>query len=547
MARRHWPWSVLGIDRTPDKAAIRTAYAVQLKAMDVDSDIDGFADLRAARDEALRDAAFAAANPQAVSGADDADDPDADFGPDEYEEDLDTFDDEDWDGILGGDGSDTFIAMPGEPHDGRYQGRMWGIPLPGPAAAGADENAPDRQLTRLLFPAGEHSDEAFTHEENEAALAALTSLLDDARAGDIGQEQAIDHQLAEMLAQGWPRSAPLVERASSAFGWLDQAGDVNERYALQFLNPRLRGMRFVTKVQLPSHPLHRYWEELKRPGKRTFADRFRINREGIETLLGGIRTRYPEVEAHLDAERVASWEKPAPSWVVWIVQRAVIGIFVVVLLNMCGRALGDGELPAADRDRIVAEAFGPGVTMAKVQAADPKLADRIYASIEFDQNAGDELPAIEAGVVERVRELSAIAKQTAPRAVLLDILPVRRDLLEAARGSGSAVCASYMETARLPDGVIVPESARAKERALAWALAQAKLLQAAEAPEGAKTLPLPPWVGPGLATRTGLTPDRINAVLRGEKTADYCAVRIALIDTLLSRPVEAPEALLRFM
>ena len=55
MARRHWPWDVLGIDRTADKAAIRSAYAVRLKPMDVDADIQGFSALRSARDQALRE------------------------------------------------------------------------------------------------------------------------------------------------------------------------------------------------------------------------------------------------------------------------------------------------------------------------------------------------------------------------------------------------------------------------------------------------------------------------------------------------------------
>ncbi|MFN4113720.1 MAG: hypothetical protein ACK4GD_07245 [Sphingomonadaceae bacterium] len=554
MARRHWPWDVLGIDRTGDKAAIRSAYAARLKAMDVDQDIQGFSALRSARDAALREAACVG---QEEADAE-AEDPLFDAGPDLIEEIFPASSDSvaDPPGVyLTPDGPENMFSADGDDDFAWDNENGYGTG----AYADPDsriehgegqkpEDAPDVQLSRLLYPNGGYSDEAFTYEGYAAAEVCLHALVADAKAGDLGREQAVDHWLSEILAETWPRSAPLLGQAAEAFDWLAESGEIGERPSLQFLNPRLRGMRFVTKVEQPGHPLYKAWAELKRPGKRGFLDRFRVRREEVETLLGGIRTRYPEVESHLEAERVASWEKPAPSWIVWVIQRVFIFIVVIQALALCGRALDDDKLPPEQVDRVVAEVFGPGRTMAEVQALDSKLADLVYETIKRSNGDGlDNLARIEQGVVVRMRGLAAFALNDAPKEDLLAILAVRRDLLEVAREGGTSACAAYMSTAILPDTLIVREDIRERERALMWRLAQAGRLDSNWTTSEARSLPLPPWVGPGVADRTGLPPDRINAVLGGEETQDLCAVRIALIDTLLSRPNDAPIELLRFM
>lgn len=548
MARRHWPWDVLGIDRTADKAAIRSAYAVRLKAMDVDADIQGFGALRSARDQALREADYAAQEPLDDPLMDAGADLEDDLPHDEYAEPGAWEDDQPGDlrlDELGPAWDNDFGYGTGDFADPDTQIEHF--------AAQNAPNAPDQRLARLLYPQGAHSEEAFTHEEWLEAQAALDELLIDAKSGDLGREQRVDYWLGELLAESWPRSGPLVEQAAEAFDWVAQSGEIGERPALQFLNPRVRGMRFVAKVEQPGHPLHKAWQELKTPGKRGFLDRFRVKREEIETLLGGIRTRYPEVESYLDHERVASWEKPAPSWAAWIIQRVFIFLIVIQALAFCGRTIGDDEQlpkqapPRLELDLVVAEAFGPGRTMADVQALDPRLADQIYASVEFDQAEGDAPGKIAQAVVIRMRELTALALEDAPRDDLLAILAVRRDLFEVASKGGSPACAALLKTGRLPQDLVVPEDVRTAERVLTWRLAQAKLLDTDFTDSKGKSLPLPDWVGPGIAERTGLPAERINPVLRGEDTGDLCAVRIALIDTLLSRPGDAPAELLRIL
>lgn len=530
---RGWPWNVLGIVRTSDKSAIRRAYAERLKAMDLDADVGGYADLRHARDDALRqadhddvDEAPVLADEFDPAGPDPADAHD----PDEPDDDFAIT----WDDLHPGQASD-FGYGTGEFAD------------PDTAVSGTAAPGHDRVLAELLYPAGEYSDAAFTHDEFAAAQAALGALLAEAHGGDLGREQAIDHWLAELLAETWPRSAPLVEQAATAFDWLALSGQIGERPALQFLNPRLRGMRFAEKVEQPDHPLHKAWSELQRPGKRTVVDMLRVKPGDIETLLGGIRSRYPEVESYLDVERVASWEKPAPGWMAWAVQRVFIFIAVFSLLSFCGRMLDNVAIPPSQLDAIAEEVFGDGRKMAQVQMAAPDLHDLLYVGIDDALDRGETADQAANQTVERVRRLTALALEDAPRSDLLAIATVRRQLLEVAAEGGTPACLAFITEARLPDVGGLPDGLRDAERALAWRLAQADLLDPNYSAQEDQRLPLPPWVGPGLAERTGLSPERINAVLGGEETEDFCAVRIALIDTLLSRPEEAPEELLRIL
>jgi hypothetical protein len=534
MVKRRWPWDVLGIERTGEKAAIRRAYAERLKAMDLDADVGGYADLRHARDEGLRQATQGGHADEPIL-ADELDDAQPDL-PD-YDGDGDDPDDDfaiAWNDIHPGPGGD-FGYGTGEFAD--------------PDTTIADDAAlgHDRVLAGLLYPGGEYSDAAFTHEEYATAQAALDALLAEAHGGDLGREQAIDHWLGELLAETWPRSAPLVEQASTAFDWLALSGQIGERPAHQFLNPRLRGMRFAEKVEQLDHPLHKAWSELKKPGRKGLLDPLRVKRAEIETLLGGIRTRYPEVESYLDAERVASWESPAPNWFTWALQRVFIFFVVFQALAFCSGFVSGGELSEAEKDQIVAEVFGPQANMLALLRQQSGLYSEFDAAFEQASQVDRPVDEITRGLVVTMRARSLMAQQSAWPEDVLRILEVKAEYLKAASVDGTKGCLSVLETAALPENAVMTEAQRKLERALAWRLAQGGLLSLPSRPFRDQQLPLPPWVGPGISERTGLSPERINAVLQGEKTEDFCAVRIALIETLLSRPDDAPEELLRIL
>lgn len=136
-----------------------------------------------------------------------------------------------------------------------------------PSEAQQKAQAAWERLLAILYPDGEASEVAMTFAEMEEGLEALAILTARAEEADLSEHDAIDGALADLFSRTWPRSAPFVEPAAEAFHWLDEAGSIEERWALRFLNQRLKGMRFHEKVQTPGHPLHKAWIELSRPGR----------------------------------------------------------------------------------------------------------------------------------------------------------------------------------------------------------------------------------------------------------------------------------------
>ncbi len=552
---RGWPWRALGIAQTGDRAAIRRAYADKLREMDLDREIDAYAELRAARDVALRQASETVSPLADDEAFDDADllarDPAADPESDRH-------------------GGELGLDWPVEERDFDFDWDDVGLhDVPrreyGP---GADPDPPEvaatqqveeqmRRLGTLFFPNGEYSAEPLTWAEFGQAEESVGAILDHALEGDIGTHSAIDEYLAEMLAQAWPRSAPLLERVSVAFGWLDQSGVIVERPALQFLNPRLRGMRFTDNVEQSDHPLHKAWEELKRPGKRSFFDGLRIKREEIHTLLGGIRERYPELESHLDPERVESWEKPGPEWVGWIIRRLFVLFLVVQALRFCGDALPDPPqqpvvpevevtqseetIPPAD---FLREMFGTNATSAELVTAAPALAGQV-GNIRYGSRYDGRESAVREGAY-LIRHLTHRAIEKAPFDDLLVIHALRRDAAMAVRAEeGDEACTEFLRSARLPEGFELPGHIRARERRLGWKMVEAGLMDPNEDLGGPETAPVPAWVFDRVARATGATDAQIEAEFSGKDRSRSCAIRIALVDALLSRPGDVPADLLR--
>ena len=259
-----WPWSHLDLKETSDKTAIRRAYASKLKQLDLDQDIAGYAQLRDARDHALHLAATMAQDGASGVGLlDDDSDILVDTLPDTQDGSgdgapADEADDDDFWNIDADIGHD--------PANNADNGRR-DAPEPQPATE-ADLEAQNAWLAlqRLIFPNSEYTETGFTVEEYEQARAHLTLLLNRAEHCDVVEHDALDHGLSELLAQGWPRSAPLAKQANDAFHWSDQAGHIGERPALQFLNPRIAESLFHEEIQREGHRLHPAWVELTSPG-----------------------------------------------------------------------------------------------------------------------------------------------------------------------------------------------------------------------------------------------------------------------------------------
>ncbi|MCZ8368434.1 MAG: hypothetical protein O9293_00470 [Porphyrobacter sp.] len=539
MSRRAFPWSRLGIDPTKDKAAIRKAYADILRATNLDEDIAGYAELRRARDLALWQ----------------ADQPDRDETPvllEEVESELvglGSLDDDDWDE----DGWDGDDYVWDDSPAGQHPDPVTPVgPAPELTEAQQRAQAAWSRMLELLYPDGEKSDAAVTHEELDEGLAAMDVLIARAEEADLQEHDALDTALADLFARTWPRSAPFVEPANVAFHWLDEAGALEERYSLRFLNDRLKGMRFHEKVQMPAHPLNKAWVELSRPGRARFVDRLRIKRLEVHKLLTGIRQRYPELEVHLDPERVASWEvaakdKNGPGSA--LVRILLVIFVVVVVLRGCLADMRDddnGALvpsvleqgPSAEEiDARVAEIFGKGTDMAAVDAADADSADALRPLLGMPDN-------------KFLTPINYVRRQALGSAEIADAnaLAVRVDLkalwLTAARRKSAEACGAVVRGNFRDLDLGLTEKEKAREQALLRQLLSAKVLGHTPK-EGETRYAIPGWLVEDTLKRSGLPEKRLVAALRDPKSADRCTVEIALVEAVRAAPSRVPDEVLK--
>lgn len=542
MTRRYFPWDRLGIDPTKDKAAIRKAYADILRATDLDADIDGYATLRRARDAALWH----------------ADQPDRDE-PGALHEDgtgegdlygLGSLDDDDW-GAQDKDWDDSPATQPPQSVAGPG-------PDPAPELNEAQQRAQAAWNTMLdlLYPGGEPSEAAVTHAELDEGLAAMAVLISRAEEADLVEHDALDTALAELFARTWPRSAPFVEPASAAFRWLDEAGALEERYALRFLNDRIKGMRFHENVQRPEHPLNKAWVELSRPGRASFADRLRVKRLEVHKLLTGIRDRYPELETYLDPERVASWEgnkaEESGKLTGWQLFR---GIALVVFLIIVSRQLGawidpaDTGAPVSPAEMIVAgpsaeeidarvaDIFGEGTDMAAVTAADPAFADKLRPLLRFPDNSI-------VTPVNYVRIQALGAGEAASGAALSARADLKALWLTAARRTSPEACNAVIGGNLRSTDLALTDAEHAREQGLLRQLLAAKVLSFT--PKAGETrYAIPGWLVEETVKRSGLPEERLIAAMRDPRSADRCTAELALVEAVRAAPSRVPEAVLK--
>lgn len=550
MIRRAFPWSRLGIDPTSDKAAIRKAYADVLRSINPDEDIAGFADLRRARDQALWLAARQA-DADESEGEHEGEDEDEDEGELYGLGTLDHADDRDGDWGDGGDDGAWDIAPAFTPGDMR-------APAPEPTEAQQRAQAAWNRLLEVLYPGGDFSEDAVTHAELDEGLAALAVLTARAEEADIEEHDALDGALADLFARTWPRSAPFVEPANAAFGWLDEAGALEERAALRFLNQRIKGMRFHDKVQQPEHPLNKAWVELSRPGRAGVLDRLRVNRLDVHKLLVGIRERYPELESYLDPERVVSWEGAGAASaegfsnagrgfggaVLFVVLFFAL-IRAVALLGVSGgeTSAGNGLPPPvvvagpseAEIDAAVASVFGPGTDMAKVRAADPVFADQLALGIRNAEDNG--------GVDAFVRHKALQVAEIAEFEELVALGELKRLWLGAAlRNPAQCRNVTAGDFRSLPLALGKAETAREQE--LLRRLLDAKLLNHRSS-KRTTSFSVPGWAVDKMLKKSGLGIDELTAAFKDPEHPKRCLVDLTLAEVILAEPGRVSAEVLR--
>jgi hypothetical protein len=527
------PWKVLGIDPSDDSRAIRRAYAQKLKALDLDREIEAYANLRAARDHALA----------LARSASDAHGEAARFTPLQEPETSLVSADDPVSGAQAFDPDDaevTTIAPPQEP--------------------GAPEI-----LLEILFPEGSQSDDALSHEDWLRAEEAVAAIAAEANESPVDRQATIGEWLAHHLAAAWPRSSPLVTDAADRFGWREQSGQITEGHAVQFLNLRLRGMRFVENVQEREHPLHKAWNELSRPGHGGAFDFLRASKNDVHRLLEGVRQNFPEVESYLNPARVASWEgarighipsKPGGSGLSWAWVAGLVFIAIARVVTSVADS-GSGSAPTeiaspiqieGQVNELVVDLFGDASALPKLKTQAPDIFDQIEAYRRFALTASSGHTRQRMRIRNILRLKAQIAANEASFADLIAIKEVKLSLLgEPSVRGNPGLCEEIASGRFLDEDVFAPEDIRIRERRLYTRLLDQGLLNADSAarPTGAT---IPGFIVEDVLRRSGLSEDMFDlAAHQKAGSVDQCEFAIALLESVLRQPAKVPPDLLRMI
>lgn len=268
------PWASLGLAPTADIRAIRSAYAVQLKQIDVDADPEAFRSLRERHDWAVH-LAHAMASDALDTGANGAvaTEPDAravteDAAPAARGQE-----------IPAGDAQQLSAG----PADLLEQHKM--------------------QIWQLL------TDEKYGPWHGDRLAAETRALLDLPILENIDVTAETEHWLAALIAQTIPRSDPIVAMTVRHFGWDRLEGKVGGFYGLHHALQRLKDIDCSARLRQPDHRWHQAFHYLQQPPQpEVSADEKRKIGNHINALLESIRFHNPTVEAELNAEHVAQWD-----------------------------------------------------------------------------------------------------------------------------------------------------------------------------------------------------------------------------------------------
>ena len=583
---RGFPWGELGIARGADVAAIRRAYAENLKAMDIDRDPDGYARLRQARDAALRQARSAA--PPEKTAVDQAE-------PETGEESIPPVAPLSWAYAAPeivtedrGDSPAVMVAAPTTASDrwrgladgfleadpasapGLVVGRIFGAPVltsEPDAETLRPVQRPEVRLGALLSGNGVAAETPLSDDDEAEARACLRAILDAAATSNLARHNAVEGWLAELMARTWPRCAPLLEDVANAMGWTKSAGKLGESKAVAFLNGRLAGYLFQRDVQQPSHPFHKAWVELSRPGRagviRLLPIRANPLKRQIRELLKLIQHQFPEIESFLDPQRVGSWEASMPSGrrYVFRIRWWLLGVFlafrVLIALGPTTPRLPQPDYitPQAKLDpRIseglnlaVATAFGPGKTMAWLRARQPDLADWISARAWDQSSSFFDAPEFVNHIDREVRRRVYLAAKAEGGADFDDAMRVRQGVIQAARAAGGATCTEFLGSGWLPADVVQPVDLREREQKLASRLVEkGKLYDLTPGAPARATVP--GKLVQQVMAETGFSRERVAKVLTSKSIdADRCTLDESLIKATRAWRGKERTAILRIL
>lgn len=540
-----FPWSLLGIEPTGDARAIRSAYAARIKTMDLDAEVEGYAQLRSARDAALR-LAKSMPSPQAEASVEEPEAPAPE--PTSWLHAAPS---------LTGVWPEDTLDVPVPPHgDAPLIDRLAPDFIPDGTVATGEPLAPGRpdpftaplvegqgdapgvgtdalqspfaRLAAMLDPDGPAGTAPLDEAEEVQALTLLKPVLDGIHWAPIGQQAEMEDWLAGLLARAWPRSAPLLEAATTALGWEHEWGRLDARPTMDYLGARLRGYRFQCKVQVPGHRYHKAWAELHRPGPAGLMRFLRVSGGDVRGLLAGVRKNFPELEDHFDPQRVASWEKVRT----WPTGLLVLGGLIVLgfLTN-----LGPPSKSEAQEEAFkvtVTQVFGEGHDPVWLSSHQPDLATLLAGRTRYTENGGVDQQATAESGLELVRARTYLDGRLLDGKDFETTMRLRLALLEAAKADSAEACRQMMARGAPPGTTLVPNEIREEERRFAASLVQRGMLKAPEK-AAARSASVPPELVRRVLKDTGLGKDQVSTAMRKEDDPNRCAATIALLKATL--------------
>ncbi len=559
-------WRELGLAACDDPAKVRGAYAELLRAMDPDADPDGFARLRVARDIALADTRRRTAKPpttnHAIIETDDTTAWPTPAAPWLYAAPRLNCQDVPDQICLGTDAVPTREPTAPRAASGPAEAKlvMRGRPYAAPVLAlvGAGDVIADgtRNAALQQILADAEPIEPLDADQERRAREHLAALLRMDTEWPIERSRMFEDWLAQTLAQAWPRSAPLLAPASEAFGWDSQHGKLRERPAIDFLNARLLGLRFVAEVEQPRHRLNKAWIALSQggSGRRT---RWVKNKD-IAALLSAIRRNFPEIEQYLNAERVTVWDRklrggyrmnPRTFGFLWTV---VVLLAMPALAILIERAvdsppvpiaqIGQNRLSSSDAMDIATKAwFGPEIHFIDLARIAPLVAQMASANANGTTGNQDAYLAMRAAVFASLHQSASSTDNASMRA----IARLRLEVADLAARKGPIACFDFIARDTLDDDVELGENQIAEARRLLTRLAQAKRLNVVPA-HPAQPVMISGRVVDRLGADTHLAKeDIVKALQRQGADEAQCDVRRALLREALRLTPQEGNPILR--
>jgi hypothetical protein len=289
-------------------------------------------------------------------------------------------------------------------------------------------------------------------------------------------------------------------------------------------------------------------------------DRLRVKRLDVHKLLLGIRERYPELEAHLAPERVASWEgQGAGSAEGFSNVRSGFGgtlLFVLLffaLMRGVGALMGQDDgakgkmdpaasaevaefLKKAEYDVAAMHAFGNQTRMADVKAADAVFAADLRKVVGTVGSSS-------AMVLPVVRSMALQSGAVADFDGLVARAELRRIWLGSVLESPDQ-CRAIMRGDFVNTPLTLPPEAQKREQALLKQLLEAKFLSGGGRAEGG-SFTVPGWLIDQTIKTSGLSADIVTAALQDPEHPQRCKLDYAMTGAMLTQPGKVPVELLR--